>query len=252
MYAWTVDGGDNQLFTQWFWFRVGDTGSEVPLHSLALLSYTQPSTGFLTATYADRADRFHLTVTYELQGQMSGSGRSQLREAVTIRNSSAAPLDFHFFQYTDFDLGGTPAGEVGLISGPAGGGFDRAAVSTSRSWFVEAIEQHTSLAPLADRGEVDTYPATYDKLNDAGADILNGQTSATNDVTYAFQWDLTLAAGSSTQITKFKSLTLVPEPSALSLVSLTGAALLLSRRRHGLEGSRLSGNKKPAPGPVRA
>lgn len=231
MYSWVVDGGANQLFTQWFWWRVGDSGPERPVSDLALTTYSQPSANFVTSTYAHGDGLFTVTITYTLSGGAPGSGLAQIGETISINNISGAALELHFFQYTDFDLGGAPGGETAFI-GAGGGGFNYAAVVESAFNYTENIT-----SPAAQRAEAALFDSTALKLGDADADDLNNVLSAgPGDVTFAFQWDAVLAAtglGSSLEIVKNKSLTVppIPEPTAAGLLGLAGLALLARGRR---------------------
>jgi hypothetical protein len=91
----------------------------------------------------------------------------------------------------------------------------------------------TVTSPGANRAEVGLFPQTLNALNDGGkTDLGNIGGPLTGDVTWAFQWDLVIAPGTSAQISKDKYLTvLVPEPSALALLAIGAVGYALSRRR---------------------
>ena len=108
MKNWTVDGQD-QLYRQWFWYRVGSRGGEKGLNQLKLVSADQTSDSSLTTLYQMNC-KFNIEVSYALTGGAAGSGMSSVNESIKITNLSNDPLDFHFFQYVDFDLGGSGAG----------------------------------------------------------------------------------------------------------------------------------------------
>jgi len=224
MYSWKVDGGGNQLATQWFWWRVGDADPERPVSDLTLSSYSQPSPGFVTSTYAHGGGLFNVVITYALSGGVAGSGLAQIGETISINNTSGSALEFHFFQYTDFDLGGTPGGETVSIGG-GGGGFNHAVVAESGFNYTESIT-----SPAAQRAEAALFDATAQKLMDADADDLdNAPFAGPGDVTFAFQWDAVLAAsglGDSLEIVKNKSLTVppIPEPTSVGFLGLAGLA----------------------------
>ena len=127
---WQVSGV-NQLQQEWFWFRVGSTGPQSSLDTLQLVGSPVPvdSTGggtpnFVSTTYQTApaaANPFKINVTYNLTGGATGSPSSDLAEAIKITNTGTSNLQFHFFEYTNFDLGGTAGGDSVQIIGGNGG-----------------------------------------------------------------------------------------------------------------------------------
>ena len=82
--------------------------------------------------------------------------------------------------------------------------------------------------------EAAVVPQTLNELNTAAYLNLDNTTSAYGDVSWAFQWNVTLAAnGGELDLTKDKGLSvqLIPEPSTLALIALGMGALGLSLRR---------------------
>src|SRR6266446_6546710 len=114
MYYWAVlnspDTYQNQLNKQWFWYRVGTTGPEASIDTLTLLTPSQPTANHVTMTYLDTLGRFNLTIDYLLTGGTPTSGTADIAENIRINNTSGAPLNYHFFQYSDFDMGGDGGG----------------------------------------------------------------------------------------------------------------------------------------------
>jgi hypothetical protein len=78
---------------------------------------------------------------------------------------------------------------------------------------------------------VGVYSATLATLTDTKADNLNDSTGPAGpaDVTWAFQWDVTVAPGSTVQISKDKNI--VPEPATLGLMGLGLVAAVVTRVR---------------------
>jgi hypothetical protein len=163
---------------------------------------------------------FRIETTYTLRGGSPGSGASDMGEVITIYNLGASPLDFHFFQYADFDL---------------------SAADTIVFTNANAVQQaggtrltETIITPVPSHREAAFFPTTLNKLNDGLATTLS-DTPALNspigpgDVTWAFQWDVSIPVGGTFQISKDKNLA-VPEPGTIALVAI-GASLLATRRR---------------------
>lgn len=226
-FDWIVDGTDN-LFQQWFWYRVGNTGPEASLDALNLTfekaSDTDADAGneVLNVTYTDPQGRFDIHINYTLTGGMSGSKASDVAETITIDNLSTGTLDFHFFQYSDFDLNGTSNGQTASFITPQA--FQQ---------FGAGIEfSETVATPPASHHQADFFSTIRDSLNNGTATTLNDNNVAgPGDVTWAFQWDFSIAAGTSMQVSKDKQLHAVPEPVSLAMWSSLGALGLVYRSR---------------------
>lgn len=220
MNSWNVDG-QNQMYQQWFWYRVG-SNPESSIDTIATPTVVTTGTSQLNSTYVS-PQGFSLSINYTLLGGSAGSGQSTVNEAITINNLTASPLDFHFFQYSDYNLGGVDADVVQI-----GSGFGDALVLSGALSLGEVV-----ITPRANNGEVAPYDQTLVKLNNGTPDSLNGVLGpmGPGDNTFAFQWDFTIAANGSQQISKVKSLQVevVPEPASMVL-ALLGAGLFASRR----------------------
>src|SRR4051794_39839176 len=116
---WQVDG-INQLNHQSFWFRIGNAGPEQSVHTLPIGIQGTTDTNFdgnpehLFVRYNGAG--FKIETTYGLDGGLHGSGASDLSEQISITNTTITPLDFHFFQYADFDLGGVAGGDAAVFT----------------------------------------------------------------------------------------------------------------------------------------
>jgi hypothetical protein len=229
-YDWEVDGED-QLFEQSFWFRVGNVAEQ----NLNLLPH--PIEGTTDTNFDGNADTlfvryngagFRVDVRYVLDGGAVGSRASDIAEQISITNLSGAPLDFHFFQYSDFDLNGTSGGDSAV--------FPNANAVRQSEGALSIAE--TVITPVPSHREIDFYDATLDKLEDAFATTLSdapatGVNFGPGDLTWAYQWDVVIPVGGSFQISKDKNLTGVPEPAGIVLLALgLGAAISAARRRH--------------------
>lgn len=225
MNNWTVDG-QQQLFVQWFWYRAGSIGGEAPINTLPIVSESQTSASTLNVKYSN--GQFSIETTYSLLGGSAGSGSSDMGEQVKIKNLTSAPLDFHFFQYTDFDLGGAGAGDSVQLGQNLQGLFNEALQIKDNVRFSDTV-----VTPGANHGEAGVFPATLIKLNDGSPTTLTDAAGpVVGDATWAFQWDKVIAAGGTLIISIDKNIYVapVPEPTALSLVPLGLLLMGLAKR----------------------
>jgi hypothetical protein len=233
MNSWTVDG-QNQLSDQWFYFRVGNSGTAASVGSLPLLSSpVQPTPSSLTTTYLS-AGQFSLQVVYSLVGGAPGSGTADLSEQIKIQNLSGAPLAFNFFQYANFQLGG-PAmanNQVVQLMTNRKGLYNEALVSSGDIALSENVD--SAISPGANNGEAGLVPNTLNNITGtAGYNLNNVQASGPGDTTWALQWTNSIAAGGTLIISKDLNISGVPEPATWSLISLGLAACGLGRCRFG-------------------
>jgi len=225
MFNWTADG-QNQLVQQWFWYRVGNN-PEASINTIGGLTFSTPDARSLNSTYDNGS--YAVTISYLLTGFSPGSGVSDIAETISILNRTGAPLEFHFFQYSDFDLGGAGNDTIQLGKNLRGQ-YNEASQSDPAVALTETV-----VTPGANHGEAAFFNTTLAKLNNGVADNLNDNVGPVGpgDVTWALQWDFSIAPGSSVGISKDKYLHIlaIPEPSALALLAVGGAALILRRRR---------------------
>ncbi len=221
----------NQLHQQWFWYRVGTLyeGSEQSIDTISAPVVTGLSANTLTTTYYDSANRFNIGITYRLMGGQPWSGFADITEQIAINNTSGGLLGFHFYQYSDFDIAGTPGGDTNIIT---------------RSDFTSRINQADQFdganlievvnTPNATHGEADVVPNTLDQLLDSTYTIFDdSRISAIGDVAWGLQWDVTLGIGGSLLISKDKLLRaqFIPEPGTLALLGLGLGGFLFARKK---------------------
>jgi hypothetical protein len=155
---------------------------------------------------------------YSLDGGAAGSGSSDMAAQISITNLTGSPMDFHFFQYADFDL--------------AGGGGDSAVFTN-----LNAVQQfgpgthllESVVTPVPNHREIAFFPVTLNKLNDGVATTLSdtpiGTVVGPGDLAWANQWDVVIAPGATFQISTDTNLNAVPEPGLGSLLTV-GIGLL--------------------------
>jgi PEP-CTERM motif-containing protein len=226
-FNWTVDGV-NQLVQQAFWYRIGNV-AEQSVHTLPIGVQGTTDANFdgnpdtLFVRYLGNG--YKIETRYTLDGGTPGSGASDMGEQISITNSLDSPLDFHFFQYSDFDLQGIALGDSAVFTNPNTVRQSKAAIRLTES-VVTPVPQHR---------EINFFPVTLNKLNDGLPTTLNdappiGTTLGPGDMTWAYQWDVVIAPGATFQISKDKNLSAVPEPSTMFLLS-AGVALIFAMRR---------------------
>ncbi|HUU89820.1 MAG TPA: PEP-CTERM sorting domain-containing protein [Phycisphaerae bacterium] len=227
--SWLVDGREH-IGQQWFWYRVGGTGPETSIDSLTLdasILSDLNNDNFDDTLYA-RYLGTGLTVElwFILAGGAPGSGASDLGEIIRITNTGNEALDFHFFQYADFDL--TDDNDTIEITGGTGVMAGNTAHQTSPG----ACVAETVVTPRPNQHQVGLDGDILGLLDDTEATTLTGTSGpVTGDASWAFQWDKVLPPGQTLLISKDKNI--APEPATLALMASGVAAALVVRRRRG-------------------
>jgi hypothetical protein len=220
MYNWSVSG-QNQLNQQWFFYRVG-SGAQQSIDQISPANYTQTNASSLNTVYGNSS--YAVSINYRLKD--GGVGQSDMNEDISIKNNNlTGSINFTFFQYSDFNLNGTPNG-------------DEVYMDNTEAYQVKGLTAILEgiIEPDADYYEANTTggpTSTLYKLANNSNMQLDDNGYASGDVTWAFEWDLTIAAGQTVDILKDKQLQviLVPEPSVLALVALGLGAWGVGRRR---------------------
>jgi len=227
---WNVDGVNN-LGYQGFYFRVGGVGPESMVQSISApgaVSFVQiPNVlSRLDVTYANAS--YSVRTVFQLTGGNPGSGYSGLSETITVKNLSGAPLDFHLFQYSDFNLFGLAGGQVSQFDFDLLGQPYKVTQTAGASHAVTEIVNASS-APVG-HYEANMGGLTLASLTDGFATTLNDSalSGPPGDATFAYQWDKLLQPNDTIMISK---LIVVPEPTTGSLILLALASGLVMRRR---------------------
>ncbi len=227
--SWSVDGV-NSLNRQGFYYRVG-SGPELLVQSISsspTVSFTQvPNViSMLDVTYASQ--NYSVRTVFQLTGGNAGSGFSGLSETITVKNLSSSILDFHLFQYSDFDLWGLASGQVAQYSFDALGQPYKVTQTDGTHSVTETLNANT--APIG-HFEAALGNATFASLTDGAATVLNDNpNSGLGNATFAYQWNASLAANGGT-LTISKLLNIVPEPTVATIFLVGIGTTILSRRR---------------------
>lgn len=225
MRRWEVDGV-NHLYCQWFWYRIGNN-AEQRINALPIIGEFLTDTNgnglgdTLTIRYGN--NQLQIDIVFGLQGGSANSNRADISEQIRITNLTNSTLPISFFQYSDFDLGGTVNDDFVGILGPN---------VVQQSDFSSGLHiSETVVTPPANNWEVSVFPTTINKLDDALSDNLNGVGGplvGAADYTWAFQWNVNIPARRNFLISKDKQIT--PAPGAIALLGLGGLAVGRRRR----------------------
>jgi hypothetical protein len=216
-YDWFVDGIDH-MYQEWFWLGVGNN-PEVSVDPFWISD--QVSDTDLDGNDDTLVSVFRNPGVWEMKLRFSllGSnlGYSDMAEQIRVTNLSQQTQLFRLYEYTDFDLNASSDDDWGGVSPPA------LAEQEDLDGFVAQV----STTPF-NFWEMDVFPNILNKLNDGVADTLPNATSplfGPKDITFALQWNRSLAPGREFIISKDKIISAVPEPSSVVLLGLGGMAL---------------------------
>jgi len=222
---WLVDSA-NQLFTQEFYYRRSNDTRELRMDSFNLNNvgnFTIDTNPFIDTRHDAFGSLFtdnnglEFETLFTIRGNAPGSNSAALAEQITIRNTSNAAITLSFFQFVDFDLGGDAFDDFGQIVGG----------NTAQQSDDDTVLSETVATPTPTIFQMgDSFDMT-NMFNDSAIDNLDGTSSHSGDVAWAFQWDITLQAGGSFLISKNKNI--IPTPG--SLMILGSAGFFANRRR---------------------
>ncbi len=226
MNQWKVNGV-NYDAKQWFWYRIGTSGGEQSIENISAPAVTLYD--FNGDSYNDTArmvynnNNLNVDLRMGVTGSPAGGGLSDIDEVIRITNNTSSTMDLHFFQYNNFIL--SDHNDLVYFDG------NNHVVQRGPAIGVEELynegESVVTGAPIHEAGIV---PSTLNSLNDLGPTTLNGNGASYGDVSWAFEWNLTIPAHGTMIISKDKILNIVPEPSGILLLSVFAACSLLAWR----------------------
>jgi hypothetical protein len=224
---WSVDGV-NSLSSQRFFYRIG-ASPEALLQSISstpTVVFTQnPTISRLDVTYANGI--FSARTLFQLIGTTPGSGSANLNETITIQNLSGAPLDFHLFQYSDFNLGGVAGGQTAQFQFDGFGQPYKVIQTDGMRTVTETVNANT--APIG-HFEAGLDGTTLGSLTDLAATTLNDTiTAGPGNATFTYQWDVVLAPNETITISKLMNI--VPEPGVATFAILSLVGMFAMRKQ---------------------
>jgi hypothetical protein len=223
---WFVDN-TSQLVQQWYWFRTAGAPGQTALGTLDLVVNQLVGSNGIEIGYRSNGV-FAASICYTITGGANSSGYSLITETLTITNLSGSTRSIAWFEYSDLDLSGPSSTFNDFASGNVNG------ITQSDSLMTASVTH--SLTPDAFQiASTNIYNwLLFDPIDDSGT-VFNlnnsGSPSSTGDVTFAFQWNLTLAANEGVTITTTKEMNLIPEPGTALLLVLGIAGLMAAHRR---------------------
>ena len=235
---WTIDGV-NQLNLQSFYYSIG-SGPATSIYSIGLPSAPSITTNLsnttvaLNTTYAGSA--ISVGTLFSLQSSPVGSGKATLAETFTINNLSATTQIFHFYQYSDFDLGGVSGGQsLQFSSNGSGQQYQVVQTDATGRTLTGLVNAVTGGTVAQSEVQAGSFDGTRFGLGSGNPVTLNNTlTAGPGNVDFAYEWDATLAPGSSITISEIQT---VPEPSSMAL-AVSGIFALALRCRRRLVGQR--------------
>jgi hypothetical protein len=228
-------GAANQLFQNWWYYRVQGDTREYPfgtytrsaggeINGFGTFGINEATYGWtdLTAASVTRFTARYLTTLTD-QGQPN---TAKLRQDFTIFNPGTTALNIVLFSYFDLDVNGPSAIDTDLATGNA------SAITVSDGGFYAV---NSIFGVPADAFQVAQFSGIRDSLlNNAVDNLTNSGVPFVGNFTGAFQWNLTVPAGGSVMVNTLMTIAPVPEPGTLALTGAAVAAGLWRwRRRRG-------------------
>lgn len=221
----------NSLYDQWMYYRVAGDTRETPFGNYnpsgsRNIQMTGNFSGS-TATYNltdlnNTTTRFTATWTMNLVDNPTPNNTT-LNHSVTINNPGATALTISLFHYVDLDLADA------FDNQSATGGIN--GMYSTDGTLVGSLIPVTPATAF----QASPYQNLRTLLSNTSVTNLNnsGLPFSPGDVTFAYQWDVTIPAGGSTVISSQMGISPVPEPGLMlaGCIGLVGLGRLYQNRR---------------------
>jgi hypothetical protein len=228
--TWSING-QNQINKEWFWFRNGSSGGQSSIDSLGtptIALFDTNGNGLkdkAMLTYGP-TNGIQISLTLSLTGGLTGTDTSDLHENLIITNKGTSTVNYHFFEYANFNLGGSTTGENVSIAN------NNTATETGNGLQVQTV-----VSPKASEYEANLFPSLLNHINSSTSYTLADVSSASNgDGEWGFEWDASIPACGSLPIAvdggfSKSVVTPVPEPAgAIGIMALAGVCVMRRRR----------------------
>lgn len=217
---YTPAGGTDQMFQQWWWFRVNGVDSRE--FALSALTSKTVVGNHMQLNYAE-SEGFTANVDYTITNQAAGT---LVTGTVFITNTTTtgAALDMSFFDYFDFDLSASSSTNTAslLSDNPA---IRMKILGTTTAAEFRAIDGVAYQAGAFSSIRTLLTDASTNNLNNTGLPFGPGDFSAAN------QWNFVLNPGDQIAVQTSFLVGPVPEPGTFLAIGAGLGLLAVTRRR---------------------
>lgn len=225
-----VGGSSNpdQTFQTWWWYRLTGDTRESALNS-PNANWTIDLGGTRASKDFTLAPNVLATMTWFVAGVADGMGI--LESSLKVTNNTNDEISVSLFHYLDSTLGGSINNESATFSPLTN--FPANIRITAPNWRANYIDESN---PRESVGyAVGAFPTIRDRLTNNAVDNFGdtGLPFGPGDFTGGYQWNLTIAAGATDQVTMAYAVAAVPEPPSLVLAVLGLAGVLVLRTKKG-------------------
>lgn len=212
-------GGSDNLFNDWWWFRVGGDNREFNIANAT--SQTPMGSNGVSYGY-DIGGGLIGSLSYSLTQPAAGSARIDQRWR--IANPTSSTVFLSLFHYVDFDLSGSTQNTASLTTANERMSVQNPTTGTTADWWGFGAGAY----------QVIDFPNLRTLLTNSSIDDMNntGLPFAVDDYTGAYQWRFEIAPGGSVQLLSSYGVdtSAIPAPGAIVLLGLAGLGGLRRRR----------------------